>query len=258
VVVDNIPGQSGNPAAEAVAHAAADGYTLLLIGPANAINVTLQPKHNFDFQRDIQPVAAITREPLVMLVHPSLPVRTVAEFIAYVKARPADVIMASTGAGSSPHLSGMQFIMMTGVDVRIKHYVGGGPALKGMLSGEAQMMFEPMSASIELVKSGKLRALAVSTATRSDTLPEIPALTEVLPGYEASAVTGFGVPRGTPQDIVARLNREVNAAFADAATRSRLDESGGAVLPGSSTEFEAMLAGEIERWARVIRFSAAK
>src|SRR5450631_695914 len=176
VTVENRPGASGNIATEAVLRAPADGYTLLLVGPANAINPSIYDNHNHNFLRDIAPVAAITREPLVMLVHPSVPARTVAEFIAYAKANAAGITMASTGQGSSPHVTGLLFRMMTGLDLAVVHYAGGGPALKAMIEGQAQIMFEPMSASIEPIRSGKLRALAVTTATRSEALPAIPAM----------------------------------------------------------------------------------
>lgn len=258
VVVDNLPGASGNHATEAVARAPADGHTLLLLGPANAINVSMQPLPGFDFQRDIRPVGGITREALVMLVHPSLPVNTVPEFVAYARARPGQVRMASTGSGSAPHLSGLQFIMMTGVELSITHYAGGGPALKEMIAGQAQMMFEPLSAAIEPVRSSSLRALGVTTVTRSAALPEVPVMHTTLPGFEASAVTGIGVPRATPPDIVARLNQELNAAFYDVEMKARLVDTGGVLLPGSSAEFEALVASEIERWALVVKFADAK
>ncbi len=216
VIVENRPGASGNIATEAVIRAPADGYTLLLVGPANAINPALHENPDFQFLRDIAPVAAITREPLVMLVHPSVPAKTVPEFIAYAKANPSAIRMASTGDGSSPHMSGLLFEMMTGLNLDVVHYAGGGPALKEMIEGHAQIMFEPMSASIEPVRAGKLRALAVTTATRSDALPEVPSLNDSVPGYEASAVTGIGAPASTPVEIIDRLNREINAAFTDA------------------------------------------
>jgi tripartite-type tricarboxylate transporter receptor subunit TctC len=258
VIVENRSGASGNIATETVVRAPADGYTLLLVGPANAINPSIYDNLNHNFLRDIAPVAAITREPLVMLVHPSVPARTVPEFIAYAKANPSGVKMASTGNGSSPHVSGLLFKMMTGVDLTVMHYAGGGPALKGMIAGEAQVMFEPMSASIGPIRSGKLRALAVTTATRSEALPEVPTMGESIPGYEASAVTGVGAPANTPTDIIDRLNKEINAAFTDPTMKARLVDTGGAALPGSPANFGRLMAKETAKWAKVIKASSAK
>ena len=258
VTVENRPGASGNIATEAVVRAPADGYTLLLVGPANAINPSIYGNLNHNFLRDIAPVAAITREPLVMLVHPSVPAKTVEQFIAYAKANPGKVTMASTGNGSSPHVSGLLFEMMAGVDIAVVHYAGGGPALKGMIAGKAQVMFEPMSASIEPVRSGKLSALAVTTATRSEALPDIPPLGESVPGYEASAVTGIGAPANTPTDIIDRLNKEINAAFTDPTMKARLVDTGGAALPGSPADFGRLMVRETEKWAKVIKASSAK
>jgi tripartite-type tricarboxylate transporter receptor subunit TctC len=255
--VENRPGASGNIATEAVVRAPADGYTILLVGPANAISGSLYPNLSFNFLRDIAPVAGITREALVMLVHPSVPAKTVAEFIAYAKANPA-AKMASTGNGSSPHVSGELFKMMTGVNIPVVHYAGGGPALKAMIEGEAQMMFEPMSASIEPVRSGKLRPLAVTTSSRSAALPEIPTMGDAVPGYEASAVTGIGVPKETPAEIIDVLNKAVNAAFADPKMTARLVDTGGSALPGSPAEFGKVLAEETEKWAKVVKASGAK
>ena len=258
VEVENRPGASGNIGTEAVVRAPPDGYTLLLVGPANAISGSLNANLSFNFLRDIAPVAGITREPLVMVVHPSVPVKTVPEFIAYAKANPGKVKMASTGNGSSPHVTGELFKMMTGVDVVVVHYAGGGPALKAMIEGQADMMFEPMSAAIEPVRSGKLRALAVTTAARSQALPDVPALADSVPGYEASAVTGIGVPRNTPAEIIGRLNQVINAAFADPKMKARLADTGGAALPGSPAEFGKLLAEETEKWAKVIRSSGTR
>jgi tripartite-type tricarboxylate transporter receptor subunit TctC len=252
VIVENRPGASGNLATEAVVRAPADGYTLLLVGPANAINASLYNELKFNFLRDIAPVAAITREPLVMLIHPSVPANSVPEFIAYAKANPGKIKMASTGNGSSPHVSGLLFTMMTGVDLDIAQYAGGGPALKGLMEGQAHMMFEPMSASIAPIKSGKLRPLAVTTATRSVALSEIPSLGDFVPGYEASAVTGIGVPANTSGEIVSRLNDEINAAFADPTMTARLGDTGGTTLAGSPADFGRIMAAETEKWAKVI------
>ena len=257
-VVENRPGASGNIGTEAVVRAPADGHTLLLVGPANAISTSLYPNLGFDFLRDIALVAGITREPLVLVVHPSVTAKTVPELIAAAKANPGKIKLASTGNGSSPHVTGELFKMMTGVDVTVVHYAGGGPALKAMIEGQAEMMFEPMSAAIEPIRTGKLRALAVTTATRSQALPDIPVMGDFVPGYEASAVTGIGVPKATPAEIVDRLNKEINAAFADPKMKARLADTGGAVLPGSPADFEKLIAGEIEKWGKVIKFSGTK
>ena len=258
VIVENRPGASSNIATEAVVRAPADGYMLLLVGPANAINASLYDNLTFNFLRDIAPVAAIIREPLVMVTHPSVSAKTVAEFIALAEANPGKIKMASTGQGSSPHVSGLLFTMMTGVDLDVVQYAGGGPALKDMIDGQVQMMFEPMSASIAPIRTGKLRALAVTTAARSQALPEIPALSDSVPGYEASAVTGIGVPINTPADIIDRLNREINAALADPMMKARFVDTGGIVLGGSPADFGRLMAEETEKWAKVIKYSGAK
>jgi tripartite-type tricarboxylate transporter receptor subunit TctC len=257
-VVENRPGASGNIATEAVVRAGADGHTLLLVGPANAISASLYPGLAFNFLRDIAPVAGITREPLVMVVHPSVPATTVAEFIAYAKAEPGRIKLASTGNGSSPHVSGELFKMLTGVEVAVVHYAGGGPALKAMIDGQAQVMFEPMSAAIAPIRSGQLRALAVTTVTRSKALPDVPTMADSVPGYEASAATGIGAPRGTPPEIIATLNAAINAAFADPAMSARLADTGGSALAGSPAEFGKLLAEETEKWGKVVKFSGAK
>jgi tripartite-type tricarboxylate transporter receptor subunit TctC len=241
VIVENRPGASGNLATEAVVRAPADGYTLLMVGPANAINASLYSELKFNFLRDIAPVAAITREPLVMLIHPSVPSNSVPEFIAYAKANPGKIKMASTGTGSSPHVSGLLFTMMTDVDLDIAQYAGGGPALKGLIEGQVHMMFEPVSASIVPI-----------AATRSAVLPEIPSLGDFVPGYEASAVTGIGVPANTSGDIIDRLNGEINAAFADPTMKARLGDTGGTTLAGSPADFGRIMAAETEKWAKVI------
>jgi tripartite-type tricarboxylate transporter receptor subunit TctC len=256
--VENKPGASGNVATELVVRAPADGYTILLVGPANAISGSLYPNLGFNFLRDIAPVAAITREPLVMVVHPSVPTKTVPEFLNYAKANPGQVKMASTGNGSSPHVTGELFKQMTGLKLEVVHYGGGGPALKAMIEGQAQMMFEPMSASIGPVRSGQLRALAVTTEKRSQALPEIPTVAETVKGYEASAVTGIGVPKGTPHEIVATLNEAVNAAFTDPAMKSKLADTGGTPLAGSPADFAKLLAAETEKWGRVVKASGTK
>ena len=251
--VENRPGRSGNIATEAVVRAAPDGTTLLLAGPANAISGSLYGNLPFNFPRDIAPVAGITREALVMVVHPSVPAHTVPEFIAYAKANPGKVTVASTGNGSSPHVTGELFKLTANLPLPVVHYGGGGPALKAMIEGQAQIMFEPMSASIAPVRSGKLRALAVTTTTRSAALPDVPVLADSVPGYEASAVTGIGVPMGTPAALIETLNRAVNAAFADPAMRAKLLDTGGEPLPGSAAEFGRLLAAETEKWGKVVR-----
>jgi tripartite-type tricarboxylate transporter receptor subunit TctC len=251
--VVNRPGASSNPATEFVVKAAPDGHTLLLIGPANAINSSLFTDLPFNFRRDIIPIAGITREALVLVVHPSVAAHNVAEFVALAKASPGKIKMASTGNGSSPHVSGLLFKTMTRLDLPIVHFAGGGPALKNIIAGETQMMFEPMSAAIEPVRSGKLRALAVTTATRVSALPNVPTVADTVPGYEASAVTGIGAPAGTPPAIVERLNREINAALADPAFAAELTNTGGTPLPGSSAEFAKLIDSEIGKWAVVIK-----
>jgi len=256
VAVENQPGGAGNIATAAVVHAAPDGHTLLLVGPANAISASIPEKLDFVFLRDIAPVAGITRGPLVLLVHPSVIARNVADLIAYAKAKPGKVRLASTGTWSSPHVTGELFRMLTGVAVEIVQYGGGGPALKALAAGEAQMMFEPISAAISFVRAGKLRALAVTTATRSAAMRDVPTVAGTVPGFEASAVTGIGVPRGTPGEIVERLNGEINAAFADDAMRAKLLDTGGMVLPGTPAEFGKVLADETEKWGKVVRFAS--
>ncbi len=251
-VVDNRGGQSGNPATEFVVKSAPDGYTLLLAGPANAISGS-NPNLPFVFLRDIAPVGGITREALVMVVHPSVPARTAAEFITLAKAKSGQLRMASTGIGSSPHLTGELFKSMTGVVMPVVHYQGGGPALKAMISGEAEMMFEPMSASIEPVRTGKLRGLAVSTAARSTVLPDLPTLADTVPGYEASAVTGIGVPRATPDAVIAILNAALNAAHSDPAMKARLADTGGEPLPGTPADFGRLMQAETEKWGKVVK-----
>jgi len=256
--VENKGGRSGNIGTEEVVRSAPDGYTVLLCGPANAISGSLYSNLPFNFLRDIVPVAGVTREALVMVVHPSVPANTVPEFLAYAKANTSKIKMASTGNGSSPHVTGELFKQMTGLNLEVVHYGGGGPALKAMIAGEAQMMFEPMSASIEPVRSGKLRALAVSTTERSTALPEAPPLSQFVPGYEASAVTGIGVPKGTPAEVVETLNKAVQAAFADAAMKAKLADTGGDPLPGTSAQFAALMAAETEKWGKVVKASGIK
>ena len=256
--VENKGGQSGNIATAEVVRAPADGYTILLVGPANAISGSLYPNLSFNFLRDIVPVAGVTREPLVMVVHPSVPAKTVPKFLAHAKANAGAIKMASTGNGSSPHVTGELFKQMAGLSLDVVHYGGGGPALQAMIAGQAQMMFEPMSASIEPVRTGKLRALAVTTSERSAALPGIATLAESVPGFEASAVTGIGVPKGTPAEVVETLNKAVQAAFADAAMKARLADTGGAPLPGTAAEFAGLMAAETEKWGKVVKAAGIK
>jgi tripartite-type tricarboxylate transporter receptor subunit TctC len=258
VTVENKPGGSSNTATEAVVRAPPDGQTLLLIGPANAINASLYDKLSFNFLRDIAPVAAIIREPLVMVVHSSVPANSVAEFIALAKSRPGRIKMAASGKGSSPHMAGLLFTTMTGVDLKIVQFSGGGPALKDMVEGQMDMMFEPMSASIEPIRAGKLRALAVTTSTGSPALPDVPSLSKAVPGYEASVVTGIGVPAKTPAAVIERLNKEINAALADPAIKARLVDTGGSLIGGTPAEFGRLLAEETEKWGRVIKAAGVK
>jgi tripartite-type tricarboxylate transporter receptor subunit TctC len=258
VAVENQPGNAGNIATAAVVRAAPDGHTLLLTGPANAISGSTPAKLDFVFLRDIAPVGGITREPLVLLVHPAVTATTAAELIAYAKANPGKMRLAATGTWSSPHVTAELFRMLTGISVELVQYGGGGPALKALAAGDAQMMFEPMSAAIGLVRTGKLRALAVTTTMRSPALPEVPTLADTVAGFEASAVTGIGVPHGTPNEIVARLNHEINAAFTDQAMRAKLLDTGGMMLPGTPVEFAKLLAEETEKWGKVVRFASGQ
>jgi tripartite-type tricarboxylate transporter receptor subunit TctC len=257
-VVENRPGAGTNIATEAVVRAPPDGYTLLMISPPNAINATLYEKLSFNFLRDIAAIAAVTRGPNVMEVNPSIPVKSVPEFIAYAKANPGRISFASAGIGSSQHLSGEMFKMMAGVDMIHVPYRGGAPALTDLISGQVQVMFDNLSSSIEHIRAGRLRPLAVTTATRSEALPDVPTLGDFLPGYEASVVNGVGAPRNTPGDVVDRLNKEINAALADPRIRTRLAELGTTVLPGSAGDYQRLLADETEKWAKVVKFSGAK
>jgi tripartite-type tricarboxylate transporter receptor subunit TctC len=256
IIVDNRPGGGGTISAEAVVRAPPDGYTLLQVGTSHAVNATLY-KLDFDLLRDIAPVAGIARAHLVMLVHPSFPANTVPEFIAYAKAHPGTINMASAGSGSSPRLAGELFKLMTGVDLVHVPYRGGAPALSDLIAGQVQVMFSNLPAA-EYIRAGKLRALAVTTTARSDDLPDVPAVSEFVPGYEASAWYGLGAPRGTPADIIEKLNGETNAALADPRIKARLAEFGGTPLAGSPADFGTLIAAETEKWGKVVTFAGLK
>jgi tripartite-type tricarboxylate transporter receptor subunit TctC len=247
-VIENRPGASGNIGTEAVVNAAPDGYTLLLVNAGNAINATLYEKLNFIFLRDIAPVASIVRVPLVMQVNPSVPVKTVPEFITYAKANPGKLNMASAGNGTPQHVSGELFKMMAGINMAHVPYRGSGPALTDLLGGHVQVMFDTTLASIEYLRTGRLRPLAVTTATRLETLPDIPTVGDFLPGYEASGWYGVGAPKKTPADIIDKLNKEINTGLADPKVTARLSELGGVVLAASPTDFGRLIADEIEKW----------
>jgi tripartite-type tricarboxylate transporter receptor subunit TctC len=257
-VIENRTGGGGNIAAEAVVRAPADGYALLTVGPSNAANATLYDKLSFNFIRDIAPVASLTRVPNVLEVHPSVPAKTVPEFIAYAKANPGKLNMASGGNGTSQHLSGELFKMMTGVNMQHVPYRGAGPALTDLMGGQVQVMFDNVSSSIEYIRGGRLRPLAVTTATRSEALPDIPTVSDFVPGYEASAVNGIGAPRATPTEVVDKLNKEINAGLADPKLRARLADIGAAVLVGSPADYGKLIAEETEKWGKVIKFAGIK
>jgi tripartite-type tricarboxylate transporter receptor subunit TctC len=258
VIIDNKPGASSSVATELVVRALPDGYTLLWVVTSNYINATLYKKLPYNFIRDIEPVASNTRTPLVMEVTPSLPVKTVAEFIAYAKAHPGKLNMASGGIGNSTHMAGELFKMMTGVNMVHVPYRGSAPAITDLLAGQVQVMFDLMASSIGHIRASKLRALAVTTATRSAALPGVPTIGEFVPGYEASAVGGIGAPKGTPAAIVNRLNAEIDAALADPAMNARFADLGVVPVPGTPADFGKLIAAETEKWAKVIQFAGIK
>jgi tripartite-type tricarboxylate transporter receptor subunit TctC len=260
VVVENKPGASGNIATLAVARAAPDGYTLLAAGVPNVINATLYQNQtpNFDFVRDIVPVAGAARLPDVIVVNPQVPAKTVAEFIDYAKRNPGKLTMASAGNGTSGHMAGELFRMMAGIELLHVPYRGGLPAVTDLLAGRVQVLFDVVTNSIELVRSGKLRALAVTTTERCAALPDVPIAADSLPGYEASYWTGFAAPKGTPADVVQKLNGDINAALADPAIKARIADMGGAPLGLAVPQFEKFVAEEIDKWAKVIRTANIK
>jgi tripartite-type tricarboxylate transporter receptor subunit TctC len=257
-IIENRPGGGTNIATEAVVRAPADGYTLLMLSATQAINATLYDKLNFNFIRDIVPVAGTMRVPGIMVVNPSVPANTVPEFIAYAKANAGKLSMASGGIGSAGHISGELFKMMTGINIAHVPYRGGGPALTDLLAGQVQVYFSPMPAAIEYIKAGKLRALAVTTAARSEALPDIATVAEFVPGYEASTWVGVGAPKATPTEIVEKLNKEINAALADPKIKARLADLGGTVLPGTPADFGKLIADETEKWGKVVKFTGIK
>jgi tripartite-type tricarboxylate transporter receptor subunit TctC len=258
VVIDNRPGAGGNIAVETVANAPADGYTLLMTGPNNAVNATLYDNLKFDFMRDIAPIALIMSVPLVMEVNLSVPARTVPEFIAYAKSNPGKINMASAGSGTAVHVAGELFKMLTGVDMLHVPYRGSPLAMADLFAGRVQVIFDNMPGSIGYIRAGKLRPLAVTTPARSDLLPDVPSLSEFVPGYAASAWYGVGAPKGTPPGIVDRLNREINAALADPAMQTRLTDLGGTLRPGTPGDLGGFIAAETEKWGRVVKFAAIK
>jgi len=257
-IVDNRSGAGSNMGAEAVARADPDGYTLLSVSVANAINATLYSRLNFDYMRDFAPVASIDIVPNVMEVNPSVPATTVPEFITYAKANPGKISMASGGVGSSPHVAGELFKMMAGVDMLHVPYRGVAPATTDLLAGYVQVLFDTLPASIANIRAGNLRALAVTTKARSEALPDVPAMAEFLPGYEASSFHGIAAPKGTPAEIIDKLNKEINAALADPKLTARLADLGGTVLTGTPADFGRFMAEEIEKWGKVVKFSGAR
>ena len=258
VLVDNRPGAGNNIGTELATKSTPDGYTVFLVNPANAINATLYSNLNFNFLRDMAPVAGMVRVPNVMEVTMSLPVKSIPEFIAHVKANPGKVILASSGAGTSVHLSGELFMSMTGIKMTHVPYKGAGPAFPDLIGGQVHVMFDNMPSSIEFIKGGKLRALGVTTAKRSPQLPDVPTVAETVPGYEASAWFGMGAPKGTPADAVAKLNREINEALAEPKMIARMAELGGTSIAGTPADFWKIHTDETEKWAKVVKSSGAK
>jgi tripartite-type tricarboxylate transporter receptor subunit TctC len=257
-IVENRPGAGSNIATEAVVRAPPDGYTLLLVAVSNAANATLYDKLNFNFIRDIAPVAGVLRVPNLVEVHPSVPVQTLREFIAYAKANPGKVNMGSGGSGGPVHMTGELFNMMAGLKMQHVPYRGEAPALNDLIGGQVQVVFGSVPASIEYVRAGKLRALAVTTSTRSELLPDVPTVAESVPGYESSTWYGIGAPKDTPAEIIDRLNVEINAALGDPTLKTRVADLGGTVIGGSPTDFSELIASDTEKWGKVVRFAGIK
>jgi tripartite-type tricarboxylate transporter receptor subunit TctC len=257
-LVENRPGANGSIAIETVVKAAADGYTLLAVALPDAVNATLYPSPNYNFVRDVAPIAATSRDPDVMVVNPSFPAKTVPEFINFAKANPGKINMASPGIGSSPHMAGELFKSMTGIEMTHVAYRGSPPAITDLLGGQVQVYFAPISASLSYVRAGKLRALAVTTATRAEALPDIPTVSDFVPGYEVSAWYGIGAPKNTPADIVDRLNKEINAGLADPGMKARLAALGSSAFAVSPAEFGKFIADETAKWAKVIKSAGIK
>jgi tripartite-type tricarboxylate transporter receptor subunit TctC len=258
IIIENRAGGGNNIGTEYAAKSPADGYTLFLVNPANAINATLYPKLNFNFLEDMQPVAGIIRVPNVMTVTKNFPAKNIQEFIDYAKKNPGKINMASSGAGTSVHLSGELFKYMTGIDMKHVPYKGAGPAINDLIGGQVDVLFDNMPSIIGHIRGGAVRALGVTSAQRSPALPDVPSVSEVVPGYEASAWFGMSVPKGTPRPIVERLNREVNAALADPAMKAKLAELGGVPIPGTPEDFWKLHRMETEKWAKIVQFSGAR
>ena len=257
-VIEPRPGAGTNLATEFVVRAAPDGYTLLFVGAPNAINASLYSNLNFNFVRDIAPVAGIASVPMVLIVHPSVPATTIPELLAYAKANPRKINMASSGIGTTPHLAGELFRMMAGVDIQHIPYRGAAPALTDLLAGQVQLYFSTTPSSIEYIRTGRVRGLAVTTATRLDVLPDLPAISEFVQGYEASAWYGVGAPRETSRQIVDKLNREINVVLADSKLKSKFDDLGCVLIKSSPAEFGRMIAEETEKWGRVVKFAGLR
>jgi tripartite-type tricarboxylate transporter receptor subunit TctC len=257
-IVENRPGAGSNIATEAVVRAPPDGYTLLLVAVSNAANATLYDKLSFNFIRDIAPVAGVLRVPNLVEVHPSVPVQTLPEFIAYAKANPGKVNMGSGGSGGPVHMTGELFNMMAGLKMQHVPYRGEAPALNDLIGGQVQVVFGSVPASIEYVRAGKLRALAVTTSTRSELLPEVPTVADSVPGYESSTWYGIGAPKDTPAEVIGRLNVEINAALGDPTLKTRVADLGGTVIGGSPTDFSELIASDTEKWGKVVRFAGIK
>ena len=258
IIVEIRPGAGTNLATEAVVRATPDGYTLLLVPPAAAINATLYDKLNFNFLHDIEAVAGIIRFPNVVVVNPSLPIKSIPELIAYAKANPGKLNMASSGNGSTIHMSGELFKMMTGINMVHVPYRGGAPALTDLIAGQVHVMFDNIPTSAEHVKSGRLRGLAVTGPTRSEILPDLPTVADFIPGYEASAWYGLGAPKHTPAEVIDKVNKAMNAILAEPKTKERFAELGGSTLPGSPADFAKFLADETEKWGKVVKFAGVK